>query len=145
MTDHIVEGREMTTEEFFARESEQALAKLRAKDDCEKYRSEHGVTYEYPDSGGFTTIPVLQFLWGLPLSNLILAYVRGLEPGTLRITRGTVTTDSQCRRVTIYVTAEDIVVRIEQAITCGYGTGEDVHLEMFKARAEADLPRLSHL
>lgn len=106
------------------------VEKLLSDDDCKPYFSSQGEYFIAPTSHGCTTIPVLEFLWGLPLNNLVLAYVNGLIPGRVRITEGECTADCSGQRVTIFVKkAEDgkyVVRRIDQEVAVSYSCGSDV-------------------
>lgn len=115
--------------------------KLTAVDDCEPYVSTQGKTFQEPGSHGYTTIPVLEFLWGMPLCNAVMAYVCGLRPSKVRITSGECTTDACPQRVTIFVKPKNdqvaklggaldqfLVESIDQEINVGYSCGADVDM-----------------
>lgn len=104
---------------------------LTAMEDVEKYRKFTGESYAPPDHyrGGCTgvvTIDVLQQLWGLPLCNLILAYVHGLNPSKVVVSSGETDCMSISRRVTIYVDDKDVVTKITQTLPVLYGCGADL-------------------
>lgn len=101
---------------------------LRQKDVCDQYRTSHAVTYADPWTHGYTSINVLEFLYGLPLTNLALAYVHALRPSFIRISNGQTTTDSLLGRVTILVDEHDVVLSISQEVAIAYGCGADIHL-----------------
>ncbi len=115
--------------------------KLTAVDDCEPYVSTQGKPFQEPEAHGYTTIPVLEFLWGMSLCNAVMAYVGGLRPSKVRITTGECTTDACPQRVTIFVKPKNesvaklggaldqyLVERIDQEINVGYSCGADVDM-----------------
>lgn len=116
----------------------QTQLKLEKDDDISQYRSTRGFFYTQPPraSTGYSTVAILQELYGLPLSNLVLSFVHGFNPRMIRVTEGEVTTDSQPGRVTIFVDAENRVVSIEQEISVLYGCGHDVQVALRQARAK---------
>jgi hypothetical protein len=128
--------------------------KLRDTDDCQQYLGAQGTNFRLPSSWGSTTIPVLEFLWGMPLCNAVLAYVAGLHPTLVRITRGECTTDSCNGRVTILISPQEgieepkdgyalhqyRVTRIEQEITVAYSCGADVDAISRAIREGHELP-----
>lgn len=74
-------------------DSPERLAKLQAmllaKDEIEKYRGATAKPYKSPSTNtGYTSITVLPELTGLPLSNLVLAYIHGLNPWSIRVSNG---------------------------------------------------------
>lgn len=100
-------------------------ARLQRKTDADKYRSEHLVRWDEQPCG-YAVIDVLPELVGLPLSDLVLAYVHALRPSAVRITQGTQTCDAVTWRVTIVVDEDDVVRSIRQEVRVGYGCGFDV-------------------
>jgi len=120
--------------------------KLRRKDDCDRYRTSHHQQYVRPSgNSGYTSIPVLEFLWGLPLCNLTLAYVDSLEPYAIRITSGECTTDAVTGRVTILTEerdGEEYVRRIDKEVRVLYSCGSDIGqaLRALKENKFRDLP-----
>jgi hypothetical protein len=99
--------------------------RLRQKTDIDKYRGSCGKPYKSA-GGGYTVIRCLQFLWGLPLCDLVMAYMPAVKASAIRVTSGETTTDSRLGRVTIYVNEGDIVDYIEQEVDVAYGCGYDV-------------------
>lgn len=94
---------------------------LRKKIDCDKYKSDIGVPYMPPDYGVFPgTIPVLEFIWDLPLCDMVLAYVRGLNPTAIRITDKPAKDEFKLHRVTIYADKYDNIKLIEQEVLLDY-------------------------
>jgi len=104
--------------------------KLLAKDDIEKYEGAQGEHYENPsNSTGYTSIDVLEDLWGMPYNNLILAYVHALRPSKVRVSYGEQTLDSCCWRVSIVLEdkeGETFVHSIRQEVAIAYSSGADV-------------------
>jgi hypothetical protein len=116
-----------------------ALAeRLRLKTDADKYRDLQGVDYQESTVEGYTVLPVLPDLWGMPLNDLVMAYVASLRPSCVRVSRGTVTLNARKWRVTIFVDAEDKVERIEQEVGVGYGSGDEVGRCLRAAKAGAE-------
>ena len=99
------------------------VAKLLATDDADYYKGGNGKSFKKPSSWGSTSIEILPFLKGLPFNNLIIAYVQGMHPSNIRVTHGTICCDSMNDRITIYLTEDNKVDRIDQEITVGYSTG----------------------
>jgi hypothetical protein len=67
-------------------------------------------------SRGFTVVPVLSFLTGHRLDDVVGAYVSGLRPSAVRISHGEIKLDARLWRVTIYVNEADFVMGIEQEV-----------------------------
>lgn len=108
-------------------ELSELFERLNGKTDVEKYRGRHSKPYASSDvSIGYTVIPVLAFLWGLPLSDLVLSYLHGLRPSAIRVTGGEVTADAMPWRVTVYVDKHDVVTDIKQEVMVLYGCGVDI-------------------
>jgi len=99
------------------------VERLLATDEADKYRAYNGKKYESFAPYGGTVIPVLDFLEGLPFNNLVMAYVRGLKPSSVRVsTDGSIFTDNRTGRVTIYL-KDNKVDRIEQEVHVSYACG----------------------
>lgn len=99
------------------------MKNLLEKSEVEKYRSSHGVYYVGPNVYGYLEVDILEFLNGLPLCDLVLAYVAGFRPTLVRISKDELTTDSQPGRVTIMVSADDKIIKISQTITVDFVSG----------------------
>lgn len=111
------------------KELDELRLRLGEKTDIEKYRGSHGKVYKQPvTSTGYTTIPVLRFLLGLPLSNLVLSYIHALRPSAIRVSGGAIKTDSEPWRVTVFVDKEDRVTGIIQEVQVLYGCGNDIDM-----------------
>lgn len=76
-----------------------------------------------PPSGQcFTSIPVLQFLWGKPWDALALNYVDAVRPSAIRVAApgDALTCDAVAWRVDVHLGPDRrTILRIEQAVTCG--------------------------
>lgn len=123
------------------------VEKLLSNDDCIPYWSNQGEYWVQPRNSGHTTIPVLEFLKGLPLNNLVLAYVKGLNPSRVCITTGWQTTDACPQRVTIVVGRDSddeaepwIVKSITQEINVGYSCGHDVGMVLNYLKEGCKIP-----
>ena len=104
-----------------------ALAdRLKATTDITKYRHHCGVAYVPPSSRGYLSINVLPELIGLPLNDLVLAWVASLRPSCIRVVTGYETCDAQPWRVTIHVDEADRVLGVSQEVEVGYGCGSDI-------------------
>lgn len=141
--------------EFFAYETTGSIGTdlgslselLKRADDCLPYFNMQGKKYELPagQGYGFTSLPVLPWLWGRELNNLTMAYVHSLRPSSVRIAHSEVTTDSRCWRVTILVAPDAagrcIVQEIAQEVEIGYGCGGDVAaIERHQRQPDQPLP-----
>lgn len=100
--------------------------KLIQNTDVSEYRGECGKVYDKPYGGGYTHIEVLPEFKGQKLSDLVLAYVHGLRPSMIRVTKGVYTLDARTNRVTIDVDANDVIQKITQEISVAYGSGDHV-------------------
>jgi hypothetical protein len=68
----------------------------------------------FPDraqAGCYTSIPVLEFLWGLPWNNLARNFVTALRPSRIRVTDGPITLDAVKWRVTVYLEEDSRTIR----------------------------------
>jgi len=84
--------------------------------------------YRWPMSMGYTSIPVLQQLWGTPWCNAAANFLPALRPSCVRVTTGEVTTDAVGWRVTVYLDAHENISRIEQEVEVGlvgFRNGQD--------------------
>ncbi len=101
--------------------------KLRASDDIEQYHTMQGFSYTPPSSTtGYTTTDILPELTGVPLSNIVLAYVHAFHPTEIRVSYGEVYCTAMRGRVTICCNDEKKVTRIYQEIEILYGCGAEV-------------------
>lgn len=123
----IYKGREISQHEYFDIVDEEQRQKLQLSDDIDKFRNKPaGIPFQVPtSSSGFTEIPVLEFLEGLPLTNLVFVAVAGLHPAKIQVVPhdGFVTTDSQPQRVTIWLTEDGRVNYIHQEVKVLYSYG----------------------
>lgn len=118
-------------------------ARLRGDEACRQYRDIQGKPYAPPADRGYTVVPILPMLWGMPLCDAVLAFVHGFHPSKIRISTGTVTTDCCTGRVTIRVEereGREYVTRIDQEIEIGYGSGYEVGYLTRSIRENQPLP-----
>jgi len=101
---------------------------LEQRDWCDPYISTKQQPYRLsqPAVGGYATIEVLEFLKGLPLCNLIMSFVHGLDPAYVRIVRDEETCDFQGNRVSIYIDENDKVRCIRQEMAVLGASGSEV-------------------
>lgn len=89
-----------------------------------------GLYVEPPKNGGFTVINVLPDLIGMPLCDLVLAYMPSVNATRLRVrtpTDGEETCDGCNGRVTVYVDEKNIITRIKQEVSVAYGCGAEIN------------------
>ncbi len=84
--------------------------------------------------GGYTTVDVLPELIGLPLSDLVYAWLMSLRPSSIRITRGEVHCDSRTWRVTVTVDDKDVITAISQEVQVWGGCGADLNAMLREAK-----------
>jgi hypothetical protein len=89
------------------------------KEKIDAYRSDHGVEYQKPVNRAYTSINVLQFLYGRQCDDVVLSYIHALRPSAIRVTSGYITCDSITWRVTVYVDSKNKVKSIEQEVEVG--------------------------
>ena len=89
--------------------------------------SMHGVQYVPCPDRGYTSVEVLQFLYGLTWNELALNWIDGLNPSLIRVSTGTLTCDSNPGRVTVFLDKENYIKKIEQEIVVGLRNCEDGH------------------
>lgn len=65
---------------------------------------------------GWCVLPVLHFLWGRPWDDAAKNCLRSLRPSSVRTSRGEIKSDARCWRVTVYLTEDDRVERIDQEV-----------------------------
>lgn len=91
-----------------------------------KYIHKQGIPFEYYNNRSYLSITVLPELTGLPLSDLILGYIQGLRPSTLRIIDndidGFMTCDGRLYRVTVFL-EKGLIKEIEQEVEVGLPDG----------------------
>jgi hypothetical protein len=79
-----------------------------------------GADYEHPAMTGFTTIPILEFLNGMPWDQRALNFIHATNPSTIRVSHGEVTCDFRLRRVTVFLWDDGLLIkRIEQEVEVG--------------------------
>lgn len=103
-------------------------AKLLSDDDIKQYEGSGGGRYVFPEHRpcGYTSIDVLQDLWGMPYNNLILAYILGLHPTKIHVGNW-INCDCCTDRVHVSLSDDGKTVRkISQEVRVGYGTGYDI-------------------
>ncbi|MDG7000371.1 MAG: hypothetical protein JRN15_14820 [Nitrososphaerota archaeon] len=83
------------------------------------YYTDHMVPYEKPNSIGYLSLPVLEFLNGKLWDDIALSFVHSLHPTSIRVTHGTQTLDARVGRVTIIVDKDDFIKRITQEVEVG--------------------------
>jgi len=89
--------------------------------ELDQYLGCHGRPYQKCDRVGYTSMPVLHFLTGLPLNELTMNYLEALRPSALRVVKGSheITCDAQCWRVTVYLKDDGTIESIEQEVAVG--------------------------
>jgi hypothetical protein len=91
--------------------------------DLDKWRTHHCKTLTKqgrPESQGWTSIPVLNFLWGRVYDKITLAYIFALRPQWIRVTNGLMTADSRENRITVIVDENsDTVKKITMEVRVG--------------------------
>lgn len=111
--------------------------------EIEKYRHPIGVKYERPNgvNGGFAALPAFEFLWGLPLSNMILAYCEALHPTAIRVIGHDQMPDPRplMGRVTVALKRDRTVEWITIESTVLYGTGGELKAMLEAARDKEGL------
>lgn len=84
--------------------------------DLDYFRTTHRVDWPEVKSHGYTTIPVLEFLWGEIYDELVLAWIHTCKPTGVRVTRGECTCDASIGRVTVFINEFDIIKKIVQEV-----------------------------
>lgn len=83
---------------------------------------------------GYTTLEVLSFLKGRKLDDVVKSALCSLRPSEIRVCTTGCTADSHLWRVTIYLTPEETINRIEQEVQIGsFGSirsGYDFNMEL---------------
>lgn len=89
---------------------------------ADRYRSNHRVEYNEPESTGFTCAPVLQEIWGRPWDQFALNMTHSVRPSCIRVIGSDegITLDAVTWRVTV-ILGEDgrTIARIEQEVEVG--------------------------
>lgn len=97
----------------------QKIPSLADEQSPDRYRDDRGVRYIPPSTTGRLSIPVLEFLVGLRWDVVALNYVHALNPASIRVTSGEVTSDSREGRVTVWLDSSDRITGIEQEVEVG--------------------------
>jgi len=71
----------------------------------------------------YLAIKVLEFLKDKPWDDVALAFVHGLRPSGIRVTKGECTCDSRTWRVTVFIDENNIIEKIEQEVEVGLPEG----------------------
>jgi hypothetical protein len=125
---------EITDEERDERDSPESLAQLAQQRQAPPphYNTSHRYDYEEPDHRGYFTLPVLQSLWGTPWNAGAANFLQCLRPSGVRVIapREGMTLDAVHWRVTVVITEEGSIERIEQEVEVGlvgFRNGQDAH------------------
>lgn len=140
---------EMTDEELRERDSPENLARLEAERNAPAghYNSSRGYTYEPSERMGWTSIPVLQNLWGTPWNTAAENFLRCLRPSVVRVVgfRQGVTLDAVTWRVTVYLGEGDVnIERIEQEVEVGltgFRNGHDASCYLSGTHSSLNAPQ----
>jgi hypothetical protein len=62
------------------------------------------------------------------MDNLVLYWCHAFNPSSIRIHHGCVTCDAQGQRISIYLNEDDTIKRIEQEVSIGGGTGQQLDI-----------------
>lgn len=94
---------------------------LESTEVADRYRSNHVVAYEEPDSTSSLCLDVLPDLWGEPWDQCALNFVHSLRPSGIRVNvGGGGTLDSQTWRVTVALEKDNRTIRsITQEVAVG--------------------------
>ena len=90
-----------------------------------------------PTGAGCTSIPVLEFLKGMPWDEFAMNFVYGLRPSKVRTSTGELTSDMCTNRVTVILEKDEKIIRyIEQEIEVGllgeFSNGYEIDVELTK-------------
>lgn len=88
---------------------------------------------------GHTVMDVLPHLIGLPLNDLIFAWLPAVSPTRVRISYGEVTTDAWPGRVTIILNRYKLIESITQEVYVALGSGSNIDTVTKEAREEVRL------
>lgn len=116
--------RELSDADLDERDSPEALAEL-AQQRQAPASSVYRMTYEHR---GYTVLHVLQELWGTPWNAAAANFLQCLRPSSVRVTTGEVTLDASTWRVTVFLTEDNRIQRIEQEVEVGlvgFRNGQD--------------------
>ena len=109
------------------------------KNPCDKYGGSVGEMYAFYGTTGYTSLPVLNFLWGKLWDELALKYIHSVNPTLIRVIKDGCpeTTDSVHGRVTIYLKEDGKTIHhIKQEVSVAGGCGHDVNCEYKKRYGE---------
>lgn len=120
------DGGEMLRGRFFRTKSEETAT----PNEADQYRDGKNGCFNYkaPTRWSYTSIPVLQELWGRPWDDRALDFVHALRPSGIRISGGAIQNNAQNWRVTVYVKADGKTIdRISQEVEVGTRSFENGH------------------
>ncbi len=72
---------------------------------------------------GWSSIDVLQFLWGKPWNEIALGYVHSLRPSAVYVSTGMFTCDTCTWRVKVLIDKDNIIENISQEVEVGLPDG----------------------
>jgi len=76
----------------------------------------------------YTSIPCLQWLWGSKFDEITKAWISGLRPSSVRVSKGCIHCDARRWRVTVLLNEDDSIAEITQEVEVGLPDGiEDGH------------------
>lgn len=95
---------------------------LEATDAADKYRHRHHVEYEKPSTISYTSLDVLQQLWGRPWDQFALNMTHALRPSYIRVVGRAegMTADARRWRVSVHLAEDDRTIeKITQEVEVG--------------------------
>jgi len=99
-------------------------------DEADKFFDHQGVAIPKKHDTVWTTVPILEQMWGKPWNNLALSMVSGFRPSRIRVTTGVVTCDAMTDRITVWLEKDGRTIRsIDQEVACwaiGVKSGQDL-------------------
>ena len=103
------------------------------------YRTTHRKDYIEPKSIGWSSIPVLEFLNGLPWDDLALGFLHAVNPSCIRVTDGCTKCDAITGRVTVYLkedskTIKKITQEVRVGLPDGINNGHELNIALRKAK-----------
>lgn len=133
----------LSPEDFEIYEASVNPSQNQNSDRADKYIGSQGFDFDEDTSSCWTTLSVLEFLWGQPWNNLALNFVSTLRPSSLRVTSDGITLDCCNWRVTVWLEKDNKTInRIEQSVSMsGYGArnAHDISMQLAYQKEHGNL------
>lgn len=128
---------EITDEEIAKRDTSENLAQLKNDREAEP-------SLDKPKTLCWTTVPILHNIWGRKWNQAAANFLWSMRPSIIRTTKGEITLDCRLWRITVYLTDDNYINKIEQEVevgAIGFRNGQDASYYMMEKFESLEKPQ----